>query len=168
MSTVILGALIALLVLCGCIRRINVYDVFIAGAKQGLETALHIAPFLVAVLCVVSLVNASGLMAHLCVLFKPVMDVLRLPSELTPLFLMRPLSGSASMGILESTFQQVGVDSYAGRVASVICGANETIFYLSALYLGAAGVKKSRYIIPCALAAYAVGCAGAALACKLL
>ena len=102
-----------------------------------------------------------------CRMIAPVLEGVGLPREVLPLLLMRPLSGSASMGLLEHTLAQVGPDSEAGRVASVICGANETVFYLCALYLGAAGVKKSRYILPAELAVYLAACVSAGWLCTL-
>lgn len=167
MSTRIICVLLAALALAALLGRRAVYDAFLRGARDGLSTALRVTPCLLAIIPLCALLEACGLIGALCDVLAPFLRVLGLPREVLPLLLMRPLSGSASMGMLEQTLRQLGPDSAGGRIASVICGANETIFYLCALYLGAAGVRKSRYILPAALAGYAAACIGAAVFCPL-
>lgn len=162
-----MSVILAVLAFIALMRRTSVYDAFVRGAKQGLETALRVAPCMIAIVPLCTLLEACGLIDRLCVLLAPIMEGMGIPREVLPLMLMRPLSGSASLGLLEHTLAQVGVDTHAGRVASVICGANETIFYLCALYLGSVGVKKSRYILPASLAGYLAACVSAGFFCAL-
>lgn len=157
--------LAAVIVLLGVWRRVPVYDAFVRGAKEGLKTAVSIAPFLIAILPAAAMLQASGAMDALARLLLPALSKLRLPAEVAPLMLLRPFSGSGSLGMLEGVLAACGPDSRAGRVASVVVGANDTIFYILALYMGAAGVKRSRYAVPAALLAWAAGCLAAGFAC---
>ncbi len=159
--------LIAAVVVYGLIRRVSVYEAFVRGAKQGLRVAVDVLPFLVAMLPVIALMEASGAMAFLVRLFEPVLTALGLPEQVLPLMLLRPLSGSASLAMLERTLAAVGADSYAGRVASTLMGSSETIFYTVALYLGAAGVRRSRHAVPVALLAWLAGSVAAGWVCRL-
>jgi len=158
--------LIALVIAYGLIRRVGVYDSFVRGAKQGLRVAVDILPFLVAMLPVIALMEASGAMAFIVRGLGPALTALGIPAEALPLMLLRPLSGSASLAMLERTLALVGADSYAGRVASALMGSSETIFYTAALYLGAAKIRRSRHAIPAALLAWLAGSVAAAWACR--
>jgi spore maturation protein B len=152
------------LLLClaaGALRRVPVYDAFAEGAKEGLKTAWSILPSLTAMLCAIRAFSACGLLDALCGLLAPAAAFFRLPKETLPLMLLRPVSGSASLAMLKSILHACGPDSRAGLVASVMMGSSETVFYTCGVYLSAAGVKKSRYTIPCALLAWLAGSAAA-------
>lgn len=166
-SAWLMPGFIAFVIVYGLIRRVPVYDAFVRGAKKGVRVAADILPFLVAMLPVIALLDASGAMAWMVRICSPLLTALGLPKEVLPMMLMRPLSGSASLAMLERTLQSVGPDSYAGRVASTLMGSSETIFYTVALYLGAAGVKRSRHAIPVALIAWLAGSVVAGWACTL-
>ena len=142
---------------CGLLRRVPVYDAFLKGAKEGINTALYILPSLIAMLCAIRAFSACGLMERLCALVEPAASIAGIPGETLPLMLFKPLSGSASLAMLREILGEYGPDSRAGLVASVMMGSSETVFYTCGVYLSAAGVKKSRHIIPCALAAWLAG-----------
>ncbi len=142
---------------CGTIKRVPLYDAFLEGAKEGLETARYILPSLVAMLCAIRAFTACGLMERLCLFLEPAAAWVNLPRETLPLMLFKPLSGSASLAMLREILNEYGPDSRAGLAASVMMGSSETVFYTCGLYLAAAKVKKSRHIIPCALAAWLAG-----------
>ena len=142
---------------CGIVKRVPLYDAFLEGAKEGVETARYILPALVAMLCAIRAFTACGLMERLCLLLEPVTSWVNLPRETLPLMLFKPLSGSASLAMLREIFSEYGPDSRAGLAASVMMGSSETVFYTCGVYLAAAGVKKSRHIIPCALMAWLAG-----------
>ena len=159
-------ALPAMILCClavGAWRRVPVYDAFLEGAKEGLSVARTVLPALIAMLCAVRGFEASGLTADLCRLCAPVLKALRIPEETLPLMLLRPVSGSASLAALRSVFDRCGPDSRAGLVASVMMGSSETVFYTCAVYLSAAGVKRSRHTVPCALIAWLAGSIAAGL-----
>jgi len=150
--------LLAITVLIGCVRRVNIYEAFTLGAKDGLETAVHILPYLAATLVAIHIMRDSGLLERLYDCLRPVMGFLGLTEGVTPLLLIRPFSGSAALAVLSDTLNQYGADSRTGLLASTMMGSGETVFYTCALYLGAAQVKDSRYIIPVSLIAWVIGC----------
>ena len=141
----------------GIEQRVPVYDAFIDGAKEGLESARRVLPPLLAMLCAVRGFSLCGLEEKLCALLHPLVGWAGVPREAMPLMLLRPLSGSAALASLRDIFRLYGPDSRAGMVASVMMGSSETVFYTCCVYLSAAGVKKSRHIIPCALLAWLAG-----------
>ena len=151
--------LLAIAMVIAMIRRVEVYTAFTAGAREGMETAMRILPGLAAIFVALRMLEASGLMHALCGALAPVAAWLGLPEGVMPLLLLRPLSGSASLGMLADILRQYGPDSRTGLVASAMMGSGETVLYTCALYLAAAGVKKSRYIIPASLLGWIVDCA---------
>lgn len=161
--SLLLPGFVLLCVLAGALRRVPVYDAFLSGAREGLKTARDILPPLIAMLCAVRLLSACGLTERLCDACAPLFSLLGIPRETLPLFLLRPLSGSASLAVLKTILADYGPDSPVGLTASVMMGSSETVFYTCAVYLGAAGVKKSRHTIPCALIAWLAGGVAAAM-----
>lgn len=153
----LLPSLLLFCLLLGAWRRVPLYDTFLAGVKEGLEMAKTLLPALLAMLCAVRVLSAAGLTEAICDFLSPFLSFLGLPREVLPLMLMKPLSGSASLALLRELLSQYGPDSKIGRTACVLMGSSETVFYTCALYLGAARVKKSRHIIPCALLAWLAG-----------
>jgi len=147
----------------GWIRRVPLYDVFLKGAKEGLNVAKEILPSMIAMLCAVRAFSACGLLDQLCGALEPVSALMGLPRETMPLMLLRPLSGSGSLAMLREILSQYGPDSRAGMTACVMMGSSETIFYTCGIYLSAAGVKKSRHTIPCALLSWLAGSIAAGL-----
>lgn len=155
-----------LLLLALCLafaRRVQVYSAFTDGAKEGLETAMRILPALAVILTALHIMEASGLTQALCRACTPAARWLGLPEGVIPLLLLRPLSGFASLGMLTQILQQYGPESRTGLVASAMMGSGETVLYTCALYLSAAGVRKSRYIIPFSLLGWLAGCIVAGL-----
>ena len=128
-------------------------------------TLVSLAPYLAAILTATALLRESGAMDSLIRLLTPVFGVLGIPAEAVGVVLLRPFSGSAALAAAPDVMTRCGVDSREGFLAAVICGAGETVFFTSSLYLGAAGVRRSRYALPSALAAYAAGTAAAGLIC---
>ena len=154
------------LLLClgaGAVRRVPVYDAFLEGAQEGLDTARRILPSLTAMLCAIRAFSACGLLDPLCALLSPAVAWAGIPKETLPLMLLRPLSGSASLAMLKSILHAYGPDIRIGLVASVMMGSSETVFYTCGVYLAAAGVKKSRHTVPCALLAWLAGSFAAGL-----
>ena len=134
-------------------RKVDVYDALITGAGNGLHLAARILPSMAALLCAVSMLRASGATELLAGLLSPVLRFFGLPPEVTPLMLIRPMSGSGALAVGSELMAQHGPDSYIGRVAAVMLGSTETTFYTIAVYFGAAGIRRTRYTIPAALTA---------------
>ena len=136
----------------GLLKRLPVYELFVDGAGQGLKTAVQVLPNLAAMLCAISMMQASGLMNAVCQLCAPAFAWLGLPSQLAPLVMLRPVSGSASLAMLETLLAAHGPDSRIGLIACTVMGSSETIFYLVCVYMSAAKNRRTGYAVPCALA----------------
>lgn len=141
----------------GLWRKVGVYDCFIEGAKEGIQSTVNILAPLVGLMVAIAMVRASGLLEILAKLLAPVLSFLRLPPEVLPLALLRPISGSASTAIILDLFQSVGPDSPAGKIASVMAGSTETTFYTIAVYFGALGIRDTRHTLYGALFADITG-----------
>ncbi len=147
----------------GFFRGVPVYEVFVEGAKEGFEIAVKIIPYLVAILVAVGMVRSSGALAFFVDLIGPVTGPLGLPAEALPMALIRPLSGSGAMGVMMSTMEANGVDSYVGYLVSTLQGSTETTFYVLAVYFGAVQVRRIRHAMAAALTADAAGIIGAVI-----
>ena len=155
-ANIILFGIIVLFIAKALKRKINIFDAFIDGAKEGFKTAVTIIPFLIAILVGIGVFRASGAMDFL---MEGLRDLVALTGSDTrwvdgmPTALMKPLSGSGARGMMIDTMQAFGADSFAGRLSSVMQGATDTTFYIVAVYYGAVNIKNSRYTVPIALLA---------------
>jgi len=149
-------------------KKVDVYAALTKGAEEGLGVLLRIIPALVGLLTAVAMFRASGAMEYLSQLFAPLLVRLGIPPEVTPLMLIRPLSGSGALAVGSELMHTYGADSYIGRVAAVMLGSTETTFYTIAVYFGSAGIQKTRHTVPAALTADLVGFFASALAVRLL
>ena len=163
----LLPLLIAALVLVGVAGGVRVYDALIEGGKEGLQVAVRIAPYLVAILVAIAMFRASGALDMLVGALDPLTSRLGFPAEALPMALMRPLSGSGAFAVLAETLETHGPDSFVGNFASTLMGSTETTFYVLAVYLGAVRVRESRHILPACLMGDLAGFVGAATACHL-
>jgi spore maturation protein SpmA len=145
----------------GFARRIDVYDAFIRGAREGFEIAVMIIPYLVAILVGVAMFRASGALGALTAIVSPVTSTVGFPAEALPMALIRPLSGSGGMAVMTETMTTWGPDSFVGYLVSVINGSTETTFYVLALYFGSVGVRAARHTVLACLAADFTGIAAA-------
>ena len=148
-------------------KRVDVYAALVKGAGSGLDTLLRIVPSLVGLLTAVYMLRASGALELLAGLLAPFMDRLGLSPELLPLMLVRPVSGSAALGVGAEIISTYGPDSTLGRTAAVMLGSTETTFYTIAVYFGAVGITKTRYAVPAALCADLTGFLAAAWAVRV-
>jgi spore maturation protein B len=167
-SAAFIPAFIALVVVIGCARKVNVYESFVEGAKQGLSTVVRILPYVVGFVFAIRMFAASGCFDYIAAALLPVLKPLGIPPEVLPLFLMQPFSGSASIAMLTTIFGRYGPDSFIGRTASTMMGSSETIIYTVSLYYGSVGVKKTRYTIPAALISAVAGLMASVLICRLV
>ena len=149
--------LLLLLLGAGIWRRLPVYSLFVSGAKEGLSVAIQILPNLAGMLVAVTLMERTGLIQALCQWCAPLLDGLSLPREIAPLVAVRPLSGSASLAVLERLLAQYGPDSRIGLIASTAMGSSETIFYTICVYLSSCKDRRTGYAIPCALLGMVAG-----------
>lgn len=156
------------IVLFGLLRGVNVFGAFTEGASEGLRTAISIMPALTALTLCVSTLRASGAMEALGYALAPLIGMAHIPPEALPLMIIRPVSGSGALAVLQGIFSSCGPDSTAGKVASVMMGSTETTFYTITVYFGSVGVKKTGCTIPCALTADLTGMIIAALTVNML
>jgi len=159
--------LVASLLLVGFAGRVPVYESMVAGAREGLDMAVRILPFLVAVLVAVQMFRASGALDLLVGALDPLTSRVGFPGEALPMALLRPLSGSGAFGVMAEIVQTHGPDSFVGYLVCTLQGTTETTFYVLTLYYGAAGVRNMRYTLAACLIADLVGYAAATAACHL-
>jgi spore maturation protein SpmA len=166
---IIPGLMLALLSF-GAARKVHVYEVFVEGARDGIQVAFRIIPYLVAILVAVGMLRESGALAALVGPLGVVTGPIGLPAEALPMALLRPLSGSGGFGVLVSVINNpaIGPDSYTGILVSTIQGSTETTFYVIAIYFGAVNVRRMRHTLPAALSADVAGIAGSVLICSNL
>jgi spore maturation protein B len=131
--------------LVGLLRRVKVYEAFVEGAAEGFQTAIRIMPYLVAMMVAINIFRVSGAMGALADLLSPLCILLGIPADIVPLAIMRPLSGSGSLGLTTEIIHTYGPDSFIGKLASVIIGSTDTTFYILTVYFGAIGITKPRY-----------------------
>lgn len=146
-------AVIFFVPLAAYIRGVKVYETFVKGAQEGFSTAVRIIPYLVAMMMAVSIFRQSGLMELTAVSLEPVFKFFRLPAQIVPLALMRPLSGGGALGIAAELINSYGPDSYIGRLASTMQGSTDTTFFVLTVYFGSVGVRKYRYSLAVGLIA---------------
>lgn len=149
----IIPIFVILILLFGVLKKVPVFDTFLIGAKEGIHSSVSILPALIGLLMAVAMLNASGALELFTKWVTPIVSWIGFPPEVTPLALIRPISGSGSTAILTKIFEQYGPDSFIGQVASVLAGSTETTFYAIAVYFGSVGIKKTRHAIPSALMA---------------
>ena len=152
----------------GIVKKVRVYEVFVEGAKDGFTTAIRIIPYLVAMLCAIGIFRASGAMELLTTVLAPATNLIGMPPETLPMALMRPLSGSGSLGIMTELMKVHGPDSFNGILASTMYGSSETTFYVLAVYFGSVQIKNTRHAVPAGLIADVFGMLGAVLICRIL
>ena len=145
--------LAASLCVYGLIRRVNIFDSFVEGAKEGMQTVKMIAPTMIALLAAVGTLRASGALDALAQLLRPAADAVGFPAELVPMGLLRPVSGSGATALLTGIFETEGADSFVGKCAAVTAGSTETTFYAVTMYYSAAGIRKIRHTLVSALSA---------------
>jgi spore maturation protein B len=156
-SVVAIPLVLVLFLGWGIIRKVKVYEVFVEGAKDGFNVAVRIIPYLVAMLAAIGIFRASGAMELLTMILAPVTTLIGMPPEALPMALMRPLSGSGSLGIMTELMKAHGPDSLIGILASTMYGSSETTFYVLAVYFGTVSVKNTRHAVPTGLIADAAG-----------
>jgi spore maturation protein B len=154
--------------LYGALRGVKVYETFVEGAKEGFQVGVRIIPFLVAILVAVGMLRSAGGIDLLARWLDPVLRRLGIPTEILPLAIMRPLSGSGSLGIVTELVKTHGPDSFIARLAATAYGSTETTFYVLAVYFGSVGIKKTRHAAAAGLFADLASLAASILICRIV
>jgi spore maturation protein B len=147
-------------------RGVKVYDEFVEGAKEGFGVILKIIPFLVTMLVAIGMFKGAGGIDLLSRLLSPILTPLQFPTDLLPLALMRPLSGSGTLALLTDIVHRLGPDNIVSLTAATIYGSTETTFYVAAVYFGAVGIKQTRHAIPAGLLADLTGVVASVIICR--
>lgn len=168
LSNAAIPAVVLLIVVTAYIKGVPVFDTFIEGAKEGARTAFDILPVMVGILAGVAVLNGSGLIDMLTGLLQKPAEAIGIPREILPLLLIRPFSGSASLGLFTDQLSKVGPDTFLGRALSTVMGSSETVLYTLAVYFGAANVKNTRHAIAASLISSYAGMLAAIFICRIV
>lgn len=169
-ANVFLFLIIIGFILAGIRKKVNVYDSFVEGAKEGFQTAVRIIPYLVAILVAIGVFRASGAMDYLIGGIEGAVNLCGIDSDFVgglPTAIMKPLSGSGARGLMVDAMTTYGPDSFVGRLACIFQGSTDTTFYILAVYFGSVGIAKTRHAVPCGLIADAAGIISAIFICYL-
>lgn len=167
-SVLFLPFLITVILVYGIKTKTPIYDIFIVGAKEGLNTCIDILPFIIGIFIAIEALTSSGAMNFIESTAAPLFELLHIPEELISLIILRPVSGSGSLVVVESIMKECGPDSFIGRSASVMAGSCETVFYVLALYFGVTSVKKMRHAFSAGLIGYIAGVFASVYICMLI
>jgi spore maturation protein B len=154
--------------LYAALKGVKVYENFVEGAKEGFQVAVTIIPYLVAILVAIGMFRGAGGIDLITSWLRPALAAVKFPPELVPMCLMRPLSGSGSLGIFSELVKQFGPDSLIARTAGTIYGSTETTFYVVAVYFGSIGIRRTRHSIAAGLIADLAGIIASVIICRMM
>lgn len=166
--SMILPILLIALFIYALVKKVNIYETFTSGVKNAFKMIYDIFPYVCAVLILVNLLQESGLIARLITVLQPVLAFLGVPSEVMPLIILKPFSGSGSLALLDDIYKTYGADSYVSRCASVIFGSSETTFYIAGVYFSLCKRKKLAKPIAISLFCSTVSSIFACFLCKIM
>ena len=167
-SSSAIPVVIMLIIIYGLKEKIKVFDTFLEGAKEGMEIVIKMLPTLIGIFLAVGALRNSGIIDLIITIISPVINLLEIPSQIMPLTLLRPISGSASMAVAVDIMQKYGVDTLTGLITSTIMGSTETTFYTIAIYTSCVGIKRTRGILIAALAADIAGMIASIVICRIM
>ena len=156
-SNISIPIIIIIILLYGLVEKKNVFDIFLKGAKDGINMVIGIFPTLIGLFLAIQALSSSGILDFIINLFSPILHFLNVPTEIMPLALLRPISGSGSMAIATEIMRKFGVDSFIGLITATIMGSTETTLYTIAVYTNSVGIKKIRFVLFAALCADITG-----------
>lgn len=146
-SNMLIPIVIILIIIYAARKKVKIYDSFVAGASEGLELSISIFPYLVAMLFATNILLKSQILDHIFLWMKPVFDILKVPVEILPMAMIRPISGNASFAVMIDLIKKFGVDSFIGRLAATLQGSTDTTIYVLSLYFGSIGIKKVKHAL---------------------
>jgi spore maturation protein B len=155
------------IIIYGVLKKVNVYDEFLNGATESFDMILKIFPCLLAMILGVNIFLKSGVIDLIYNILSPVFNFINIPIQIFPMMIMRPISGTSTLAILNNLFSIYGPDSFIGRLGSVIQGSTDTTFYVVTLYFGSVGIKKIRYALFAGLFADLIGITAAVIITKM-
>jgi spore maturation protein B len=150
------------------VKRIDVFDTFVEGAQDGFSTSIKLIPFLVGMLAAIGVLRASGALDIFIAAVTPLLTRLNIPGDVVPLAIMRPISGSAALGITAEILQSRGPDSMLGRIASTMQGSTDTTLFVLTVYFGSVGIRRTRHALAAGLLADLAGFLAAITVCNMV
>ena len=168
LSNLAMPLIILMIVIYGVIEKKEVFDKFIEGAKEGIKIVVNIFPTLIGLFLAVGTLRSSGVIDIVIKILDPLLNIVQFPTEIMPLALLRPISGSSSIAVATDIMKNFGVDSQIGIMAAVIMGATETTLYTIAVYSSSVKIKKTRFVLIAALTADIVGIITSIIVCRFL
>lgn len=156
-SNLIIPLLVLYIIIYGFVKKVNIYDEFLSGAGESFSMVLKLFPCLLAMILGINIFLKSGILDFFLNLVEPFFSYIKVPIETLPMMVMRPISGSSSLAILNNIYEAFSPDSFIGRLGSVIQGSTDTTFYVITLYFGSVGIKKIRYALWAGLFADLIG-----------
>lgn len=168
LSNLAMPMIILLIVVYGLVERNKIFDTFLDGAKDGISVVVSIFPTLIGLFLAIGALRSSGVLDFIIQILSPILEIVHFPSEIMPLALIRPISGSSSIAVATDIMKTYGVDSQIGLMASVIMGSTETTLYTIAVYSSSVGIKKTRFVLWASLIADAVGILTSVVVCRIM
>ena len=168
LSNLAMPLIILLIVIYGLIQKIKVFDLFLDGAKEGIQILVSIFPTLIGLFVAIGALRSSGILDFIINLLSPILDIFNFPTEIMPLALIRPISGSGSIAVATDIMKTYGVDSNIGLMSAVIMGSTETTVYTIAVYSSSVGIKNTRFVLYASLLADLVGILVSLLAVSII
>lgn len=167
-SAFLLPCLIALILIIAMVKRLPTYELFVEGGKEGIEMSFSLLPFLLGMIVAIRVLRSSGALDAFIQFVAPLLTFFGIPPEIVPLALIRPLSGTAALGMTAELTEQFGPDSFIGRLAATMQGSTDTTLYILTIYFGAVGIKKMRYALKVGLLADLVGIIASIIIVKII
>lgn len=167
-SATAIPMIIMIIIIYGIKEKKRVFDIFLNGAKDGMDIVISLFPTLLGIFLAIGLLRTSGILDFIIEAISPVTNLLKIPSQILPIAMLRPISGSASMGVAVDIMKQYGTDSIIGKITSTIMGSTETTFYTIAIYTACVKVKKIRFVLAAALLADLAGMISSVIICQIM
>lgn len=164
----LIPVMIGFILIYGTYKRVPTYESFVEGGKEGIKIAVSIIPFLVGMLVAITVFRASGALEFFVEFFRPALEIVGIPPEIVPLALIRPISGTAALGITSDMIATHGPDAFLGRLASIVQGSTDTTLYIITVYYGAVGIKKMGDALKVGLLADLIGICAAIIVATLV
>lgn len=153
MINYIIPLIVVTIIIYGIYKKVDIFDTFIDGVKEGMKLSINLFPTIFAMIIAITLITDSNTINYICNLLKPLFSKISFPTEVLPLALLRPISGSSSLVILNDILAKYGPDSFIGRLSSVMQGSTDTTIYIISMYFASIGIKKTRYSLTVGLLA---------------
>ena len=153
MINYIIPLIVVTIIIYGIYKKVDIFDAFIDGVKEGMKLSINLFPTIFTMIIAITLITDSNIINYICNLLKPLFSRISFPTEVLPLALLRPISGSSSLVILNDILAKYGPDSFIGRLSSVMQGSTDTTIYIISMYFASIGIKKTRYSLTVGLLA---------------